>query len=114
MAEETTVKFKIRYIFIGLAVLLFVLSIFTYNSTDLSVLDGGITEPIRNWAGPLGAHISRFFFLLFGIATYPIVLLLLLCAIRSFIPKPVNRKGYIPSLLMVIIGLSVIFAVFPA
>ncbi|MBE6374582.1 MAG: hypothetical protein E7055_21275, partial [Lentisphaerae bacterium] len=114
MAEETTVKFKIRYIFAGLAVLLFVLSILTYNSTDLSVLDGGITEPIRNWAGPLGAHISRFFFLLFGIATYPIVLLLLLCAIRSFIPKPVNRKGYIPSLLMVIIGLSVIFAVFPA
>ena len=114
MAEETTVKFKIRYIFIGLAVLLFVLSIFTYNSTDLSVLDGGITEPIRNWAGPLGAHISRFFFVLFGISTYPIVLLLLLCAIRSFIPKPVNRKGYIPSLLMVILGLSVIFAVFPA
>ena len=114
MAEETTVKFKLRYIFAGLAVLLFVLSILTYNSTDLSVLDGGITEPIRNWAGPLGAHISRFFFLLFGIATYPIVLLLLLGAIRSFIPKPVNRKGYIPSLLMVIIGLSVIFAAFPA
>ena len=114
MAEETTVKFKLRYIFAGLAVLLFLLSIFTYNSTDLSVLDGGITEPIRNWAGPLGAHISRFFFVLFGIATYPIVLLLLLCAIRSFIPKPVNRKGYIPSLLMVIIGLSVIFAAFPA
>ena len=114
MAEETTVKFKIRYIFAGLAVLLFLLSIFTYNSTDLSVLDGGITEPIRNWAGPLGAHISRFFFVVFGIATYPIVLLLLLCAIRSFIPKPVNRKGYIPSLLMVILGLSVIFAVFPA
>jgi S-DNA-T family DNA segregation ATPase FtsK/SpoIIIE len=113
MPEETAVKFKIRYIFAGLAVLLFVLSIFTYNSTDLSVLDGGITEPIRNWAGPLGAHISRFFFVLFGISTYPIVLLLLLCAIRSFIPKPVNRKGYIPSLLMVIIGLSVIFAVFP-
>ena len=31
MAEETTVKFKLRYIFAGLAVLLFVLSIFTYN-----------------------------------------------------------------------------------
>ncbi len=114
MAEETTVTFKIRYIFAGLAVLLFILSILTYTSTDLSVLDGGITEPIRNWAGPLGAHISRFFFVLFGIATYPIVLLLLLCVIRSFIPKPMKRKGYIPSLLMVIIGLSVIFAVFPA
>ena len=114
MAEETTVTFKLRYIFAGLAVLLFILSILTYTSTDLSVLDGGITEPIRNWAGPLGAHISRFFFVLFGIATYPIVLLLLLCVIRSFIPKPMKRTGYIPSLLMVIIGLSVIFAVFPA
>ena len=116
MAEETTtaVKFKIRYIFAGLAMLLFILSIFTYNSTDLAVLDGGISEPIRNWAGPLGAQISRFLFILFGVATYPIVLLLLVCVIRSFIPKPVNRKGYIPSLLMVIFGLSVIFAVFPA
>ena len=114
MAEEKTVHFKIRYIFIGLAVLLFVLSIFTYSSTDLAVLDGGISEPIHNWAGPLGAHISRFFFILFGVATYPIVLLLLVSTVRSFIPKPLNRKGYIPSLLMVIVGLSVIFAVFPA
>ena len=114
MAEGTTVHFKIRYIFMGLAVLLFVLSILTYSSTDLAVLDGGISEPIHNWAGPLGAHISRFFFILFGVATYPIVLLLLVCAVRSFMPRPVNRKGYIPSLLMVILGLSVIFAVFPA
>lgn len=114
MAEESTVNFKIRYIFTGLAVLLFVLSILTYNSADLAVLDGGTTEPISNWAGPLGAHISRLLFILFGVATYPIVLLLLLCVIRSFIPQPVKRKGYIPSLLMVIVGLSVIFAVYPA
>ena len=114
MADEETFTLKWRYVFAGLAVLLFVLSIFTYTSTDLSVLDGGISEPIRNWAGPLGAYISKFFFLSFGVATYPIVLLLLLCAVRSFIPRPVNRKGYIPSILLVIVGLSLIFAVFPA
>lgn len=114
MTEETTHTFKIRYIFAGLAVLLFVLSIFTYSSTDLAVLDGGITEPVHNWAGPLGAHISRAFFLFFGVATYPIVLLLLLCVIRSFIPVPVHRKGYIVSIVTVIAGLSLIFAVFPA
>ena len=114
MTEETTHTFKIRYIFAGLAVLLFLLSIFTYSSTDLAVLDGGITEPVHNWAGPLGAHISRMFFLFFGVATYPIVLLLLLCVIRSFIPVPVHRKGYIVSIVTVIAGLSLIFAVFPA
>ena len=114
MTEETTHTFKIRYIFAGLAVLLFVLSIFTYSSTDLAVLDGGITEPVHNWAGPLGAHISRAFFLFFGVATYPVVLLLLLCVIRSFIPVPVHRKGYIVSIVTVVAGLSLIFAVFPA
>ena len=114
MTEENTPVFKIRYIFAGLAVLLFILSIFTYTSADLAVLDGGISEPVKNWAGPLGAHISRAFFLFFGVATYPIVMLLLLCAVRSFIPWPVQRKGYILSILTVIVGLSLIFAVFPA
>ena len=112
--ELPTFTFKWRYVFAGLAVLLFALSIFTYTSSDLAVLDGGTYEPIRNWAGPLSAHISRVFFLFFGVATYPIVLLLLLCAVRSFLPLPMNRKGYIPSLLAVIVGLSLIFAVFPA
>ena len=113
MTEEIH-TFKIRYVFAGLAVLLFILSIFTYSSADLAVLDGGVSEPVQNWAGPLGAHISRAFFLFFGVATYPIVLLLLLCAGRSFIPRPVYRKGYIPSILLVVAGLSLIFAVFPA
>jgi len=113
--EENTVHiFKFRYIVAGLAVLLFLLSILTYSSNDLNVLSGGVSEPIQNWAGPLGAHISRAFFLIFGVATYPIVLLLLLCAVRSFIPRPVRRKGYIPSLLTVIVGLAIIFAVSPA
>ena len=111
--EDNTHIFKIRYVLAGLAVLLFLLSIFTYQSSDLAVLDGGVSEPIRNWAGPLGAHISRLFFLAFGVATYPIVLLLLLCTVRSFIPVPVRRRGYLVSILSVIAGLSVLFAVFP-
>jgi len=114
MTNEELPTFKWRYVFAGLAVLLFALSIFTYTSSDLAVLDGGVSEPVRNWAGPLGAHISRAFFLFFGVATYPIVLLLLLCAVRSFIPIPMDRKGYIPGLIAVIAGLSLIFAVFPA
>ena len=114
MTEENAQIFKLRYIFAGLAVLLFVLSIFTYDSADLAVLDGGVSDPVRNWAGPLGAHISRAFFYFFGVATYPIVLLLMLCAIRSFIPRAVHRRGYIVSILLAVAGLSLIFAVFPA
>lgn len=110
---EVVRTFKIRYILAGLAVLLFLLSILSYHKADLAALDGGSTEPILNWVGPAGAWVARVFFYGFGVATYPIVLFLLLCAARSFLPRPTQRKGYILSLLFVIAGLSVLLALFP-
>ena len=117
--DEKIQTFKFRNILAGLAVLLFLLSIFSYSSADLAVLDGGAAryngaaESLQNWIGPLGAYVSRTFFYIFGIATYPIVALLLLCTIRSFIPRPTNRKGYFLCLGTIIIGTAILFALFP-
>lgn len=113
VVEEKTGGFQIRYMLAALAVLLFLLSIFSYSSADLAVLDGGAVEPVRNWIGPFGAHISKAFFFIFGVATYPIVLLLVLCVGRSFMPYPLKRQGYISSLLVAILGITILFAMYP-
>ena len=113
-SEIKPTVFRFKNIFAFLCVLLFILSILTYDKGDLSCLDGGSSQLIANWIGPLGAHISRFFFYAFGVATYPVVFLLLLCTVRSFIPVKTNRKGYFLCLGMMILGLSVLFGLFPA
>ena len=113
-SENKPTVFRFRNIFAILCVLLFILSILTYNKGDLACLDGGSSELIANWIGPLGAHISSFFFYAFGVATYPVVFLLLLCTIRSFIPVKTHRKGYFLCLGMMILGLAVLFGLFPA
>ncbi len=113
MAEEKTGGFQIKYMLAALALLLFILSIFSYSSADLAVLDGGAVEPVRNWVGPFGAQISKAFFYIFGVATYPIVCLLILCVVRSFMPYPLNRRGYFSSLAAAILGITILFAMFP-
>lgn len=116
---EKIQTFKLKNILAGLAVLLFLLSIFSYSSADLAVLDGGAAryngaaESLQNWIGPLGAYVSRAFFYTFGIATYPVVALLLLCTVRSFIPRPTSRKGYFLCIGTIVIGTAVLFALFP-
>ena len=113
MSEEKTIILKFRNIMAGLAVLLFLLSIFSYSSMDLAVLDGGVSEPLNNWVGPLGAHVSKICFYLFGIAVYPLILLFSLCVIRSFMPYPTNRKGYWLFLVCIVFGTSLLFALSP-
>ena len=86
MASETgekTATFKLRYLICGIALLLFLLSIFSYSRADLAVLDGGSSEPLRNWVGPLGANLSRALFYIFGLAVYPITSLLIICLARG-------------------------------
>ena len=105
--------FKIQYILSAILILLFLLAIFSYSPADTSIIDGGTTAPLSNFCGLLGAHLSKFFFYVFGLATYPIVLLLTLCAIRSFIPVPMKRKGYFFSLAAAIAGITLLMAISP-
>ena len=110
---EKTTTFKLRYLICGIALLLFLLSIFSYNRADLAVLDGGSAEPLRNWVGPLGANLSRVLFYVFGLAVYPITSLLIICLARGFIPYPLKRRGYIMALCVAILGIVILLALFP-
>ena len=111
-AEEKT-QFRFRYVLVAILLLLFILSIASHNPADLAVLEGGSSEPVRNLIGPLGAKIARVLFYLFGLAIYPIAAFLMICLVRSFIPVPAKRKGYIAAPAMAVIGMTLIMAMFP-
>ena len=112
-AAEEKPQFRFRYVLVAILLLLFILSIASHNPADLAVLEGGSTEPVRNLIGPLGAKIARVLFYLFGLAIYPIAAFLMICLVRSFIPVPAKRKGYIAALAMAVIGMTLIMAMFP-
>lgn len=105
--------FRIQYILWALAIILFLLAIFSYDPMDTAVIDGGAKAPLSNYGGLIGANLSKFFFYVFGLAAYPITLLLTLCAIRPFIPIPMRRKGYFFSLLAAILGITLLMAISP-
>lgn len=111
--SEETAQFKLRYVLIAIPLLLFILSIASHNPADLAVLEGGSAEPVRNLIGPLGAKIARILFYLFGLAIYPITVFLLICLGRSFIPVPTKRKGYTGAMAAVIIGITLLMAMWP-
>lgn len=111
--SEETAQFKFRYVLIAIPLLLFILSIASHNPADLAVLEGGSAEPVRNLIGPLGAKIARILFYLFGLAIYPITVFLLICLGRSFIPVPTKRKGYTGAMAAVIIGITLLMAMWP-
>ncbi len=111
--EQQVPGFRFRYVFLIIAFLLLLLAVLSHNASDLSVIEGGTTAPIKNWIGPFGAHFARIAFYLFGIATYPILIILIVCAFRPLLPYPVNRRGYIGSVIAVIIGITILFAMRP-
>jgi S-DNA-T family DNA segregation ATPase FtsK/SpoIIIE len=102
--------FKLRYAFYLALTLLIVLSLLSHNAADNSILDGGSEGLIQNWIGYAGAYFSRYCFYLFGIAAYPIVGLLLICALRPLLHHPTSRRGYSGALLVLILGTAILFA----
>ncbi len=102
--------FKLRYAFYLALTLLIVLSLVSHNAADNSILDGGSEGLIQNWIGYGGAYFSRYCFYLFGVAAYPIVGLLLICALRPVLHYPTSRRGYSGALLVLILGTAILFA----
>ncbi len=111
--EDRQGGFRFRYVFIIIIFLLLLLSVFSHNASDLTVLEGGNNGTIKNWIGPFGAHFARISFYLFGIATYPIFFLLIACALRPLLHYPTRRRGYAGSLIAVIVGITILFAMCP-
>jgi len=102
--------FKLRYALYLAVTLLIVLSLLSHDATDNSILDGGSEGLIKNWIGYGGAYFSRYCFYLFGVAAYPIVCLLLICALRPLLHYPTARRGYAGALLVLVLGTAVLFA----
>lgn len=106
--------FHLRYVLLIIAVLLALLAIFSHSPDDTAVIEGGMDEPLKNWIGPWGAHLSRLLFYYLGVATYPVILFLGLCALRPLLPYPSRRRGFSGAVLAVVTGIVLLFALWPA
>ncbi|MCP3965851.1 MAG: DNA translocase FtsK [Lentisphaerae bacterium] len=111
--EQSGNGFKFRYCLYIAGALLVLLALFSHKATDYAVIEGGSDEMIRNWIGSVGAHLSCFLLYMFGVAAYPITILLVICALRPLLPYPTFRRGYSGALLAIIIGVTVLFAISP-
>ncbi len=105
--------FKFKYCLYLCAMLMVILALVSHQSGDFSVLEGGSDRAIQNWIGITGAHISCFLLLLLGIAAYPLTAFLIICAVRPVFPEPVRRKGYFGALLVICLGTTIIFGMYP-
>ena len=95
--------------------ILFACAIISHDRTDLALLEGGISGPAiyHNWIGFLGAHTSRIMFYLFGLATYPVLLIVFLMLLRRFIPGLPRRGSLWWALPVILLGASMLFAMWP-
>ena len=95
--------------------LLFACAILSHDRTDLALLEGGISGPAiyHNWIGFLGAHTARVMFYTFGLATYPVLLIVFLLLLRRFIPGLPRRGTLWWALPAILLGTSMLFAMWP-
>jgi S-DNA-T family DNA segregation ATPase FtsK/SpoIIIE len=111
--EETDGVFKLRYCFYIIVALFILLALFSHNPSDFAVIQGGSDAPVSNWIGEVGARMSCALLYMFGLAAYPIVFILVACALRSLLPLPTSRRGYSGMLFLLILGITVLFAIHP-
>lgn len=107
--------FRFRHVIYIIIILLLLLSLISYTPSDIDVLAGGTDGALKNWIGPAGAHFSNMLLYLFGIAAYPIIVLLIICALRPMVSDiPLRRGGYLGALIFAVLGMLIIFGMFPA
>jgi len=102
-----------RALIFSLLVVLLLLALASHHAADLAVLEGGSDGALHNWIGPAGAQTARLLLYLFGVAAYPLLLLLIICALRPLLPVPTRRQGYLAALIAVIFGVTVLFGMWP-
>ncbi len=111
--ERVGSGFKFRYCLYIAGALLILLALFSHQAADYAVIEGGSDDMIQNWIGSVGAHLSCFLLYMFGVAAYPITIVLVICALRPLLPFPTFRRGYSGALLAILIGITVLFAISP-
>ena len=102
---------------IGVFCLLLFLALASNTPEDIAILHGGIGEyaVVNNWVGRIGAWLSYYLLLWLGIAAYPGVMLILLCAVSRMFNqqrRPVTFFYYI-GIVSFILGTSMLLGCFP-
>lgn len=105
--------FKFKYCVYAIIILILFFALVSHHPADFAVLQGGSDSAIKNWVGITGAHISCIMLLFFGIAAFPITAFLILCAARPAIRLPVKRRGYLGALLVICLGTTILFGMYP-
>jgi len=85
-AREDESGFRIRYIVYAALTLLLLVALLSHDPEDAAVLSGGSADVPKNRVGYIGAWISFWAFVYFGMGAYLIEALLVLRTIRCFIP----------------------------
>lgn len=90
----------------------------SYDPLDWEIISGGVSarDYPGNWMGLLGAELSHWGLLLFGLALYPVLLLGLLASLRRLVwrrgLRPV-RWDYWIGLLLVLLGTAMLLGIWP-
>ncbi len=116
--EESDRSFKFRRILILLLCILCFLSLVKYSPEDLDYLAGGVSGVAfpRNLLGVVGARVGWFMMVTFGLGSYFLTALLLLCSIRRLVWRGgLRRSGleYPVCILLAGIGFSLLLGLFP-
>ena len=111
---EPANPFRVRNLFYLLGAVLFFLAVISHDAGDFAVLAGGVPGVVNNWIGSIGAKLACTLMLLFGLAAYLLALIVLLAAIRSFLPQKLSRTWlFLPGVLLSVVGASVLLAFDP-
>ena len=116
--EESDRSFKFRRILILLLCILLFLSLIKYSPEDLDYLAGGVSGVAfpRNLLGVVGARIGWFLMVTFGLGSYFLATLLLLCSTRRLVWRGGLRKSsfeYPVCILLAGVGFSLLLGLFP-
>ena len=111
--DKNQTEIRPRHFLMLLVAVLLTLAVFSHTAHDFTVIQGGSDEAVHNWIGEVGAYFACTMILLFGLAVYPFVLLLLLCSIRPFFPFGKRHKGRWIYLPLTLFGLTLILAAYP-
>ena len=111
---EPANPFRVRNLFYLLGAILFFLAIVSHDARDIAVLAGGVPGVVSNWIGTFGARLACSLLMLFGLASYLIAAIVLLAAIRSFLPQKLCRTWFfLPGVMLSVVGASILLAFDP-
>ncbi len=106
-------RFRVRYVFYFALALMIVMSIMSYSAGDLNIISGGSDALPKNWIGNAGACISCWLFIVCGLGTYVLLVLLILGMLRSFLPQKSGFARFFYGSFMIMTGSMLLFALSP-